>query len=317
MDEDQTNVDTEQERDQKEVFNEALQRVAAGEPLREEHYLQLTHLAGDRLGAFKGIWDRFSTAQRLSTMKRLHEHEENDLRMEFNEVYHLAMQDESPELRLAGIEATIEDKSGWLMGHLMELLERDPDVRVREKAGRALAPFVQAAELGEYDEEETDELEALLTRIIRRQQEPLAVRGAALEAAGHFTNPEVATEIDDAFRDDELRLNAIRAMGHSGEPRWLSRLLRVVEDSDPEIRLAVAAAFGEIPDQSSVPALVEMLDDEELNVRLAAIKSLGEHGGEEAREGLAYAFDDKRAEVREAATLALAEIDFYEDPLAM
>ncbi|HEX3244452.1 MAG TPA: HEAT repeat domain-containing protein [Chloroflexota bacterium] len=317
MQDDQLNIELANERDAKEVFNEALRLVATGEPLREEHYLQLTHISGDRLGAFKLIWDDFGTAERLSILKRLKEHEANDLRMEFNEVYHLAMQDDDPELRLAGLNAVIEDKSGWLFGHLMKLLESDPDVRVRERAGRALAPFAQSIELGEWEEEDADELEALLMRLVRRQQEPIGVRGAALEAAGHLSTPEVAAEIDDAFQDDALRLDAIRAMGHSGEPRWLTRLLRVVEDDDPRVRLAVATAFGEIPDQSSVPALVDMLDDEEMDVRLAAIKSLGELGGDEAREGLVYAFDDKRPEVREAATLALAELDFYEDPLSL
>jgi HEAT repeat protein len=317
MQEDQMNTDIETQRDAKEVFNEALQLVAAGEPLREEHYLQLSHIAGDRLGGFKNVWDNFDTAQRLAILKRLREHEENDLRLEFNEVYHLAMQDPDAELRLAGIDAIIEDKSGWLFGHLSKLLESDLDERVRERAGRALAPFAQSVELGEWEEEDADELEALLMRIVRRPQEPINVRGAALEAAGHLSTPEVAAEIDDAFHDDALKLDAIRAMGHSGEPRWLSRLLRVIEDDDPKIRLAVAIACGEIPDQSSVPALVDMLDNEEVDVRLAAIKSLGELGGDEAREGLVYAFDDKRAEVREAATLALAELDFYEDPLSL
>jgi HEAT repeat protein len=305
MDDDSTNTDIEQPRDSKEVFNEALHLVASGQPLTEDHYLQLSHLAGDRLEAFKLIWTKLQTDQRLSILKRFHEHEENDLRMEFNEVYHLAIQDENAEMRLTGIGSIIEDKSGWLLGLLMKLLESDPDTRVRESAARALAPFTQGVELGEWEEEDADELEALLMRIIRRQNEPTAVRGAALEAAGHLTSPDVAGEIDDAFRDDELRLNAIRAMGHSGEPRWLSRLLRVSEDPDPAIRQAMAAACGEIPDQSSVPELVDMLDDEDVSVRLAVIKSLGELGGDEAREGLVYAFDDKRAEVRESATLAV------------
>lgn len=317
MSDDLMNMDEETQRDSKEIFNEALQRVGSGDPLRVEHFLQLTHLAGDRLEGFKSVWERVPLDQRLPLVKRFRDQEANDLRMEFNEIYHLAMQSEDPELRLVGIGSVIEDKSGWLFGHLMKLLESDPDVRVRERAGRALAPFAQGVELGEWDEEDRDELEALLTRIIRRPQEPLAVRGAALEAAGHLATGEIAAEIDDAFQDEELRLDAIRAMGHSGEPRWLSRLLRVVEDPDPDIRRAAAAAFGEIPDQSSVPVLVEMLDDEAVDVRLAAIKSLGELGGDEAREGLVYAFEDKRVEVRDAATLALAELDFYDDPMSL
>ena len=87
MQDDQLHVELANERDVKEVFNEALQLVAAGEPLREEHYLQLTHIAGDKMGSFKLIWDGFGTAERQSILKRLKEHEENDLRMEFNEVY--------------------------------------------------------------------------------------------------------------------------------------------------------------------------------------------------------------------------------------
>lgn len=292
-------------RDDQEVFAEALEKIAAVESLRDEHYTQLSHLAGTRLEQFQEIWKALPEPKRLDLLNRMRAREENDLRLEFNSVYHIAIEDESPRLRLGGIASIVEDKSGWLLGRLMNILERDPDTEVRAAAGRALGPFAQDSELGEWDEEESDELEALLVRIVRRVTEPLDVRGAALESAGYISQPDVASEIDDAFGEEELRISAIIAMGHSAEPRWLSRLLRYAEDDDPDMRRAVAKACGGIPDQTSVPVLVDMLDDADLGVRLAAISSLREHGGDEAREGLFYAVEDKNAQVREAATLAM------------
>lgn len=308
---------TKDEQDPRVKFEEALERLASRDPLGDEHYAQLSNVAGSRLDEFRRRWETLSVDERLNLLRRLRGREEDDLRLDFNPVYHLAIEDQAAPLRLAGIQSTIEDKSDWLFDRLMRLADTDPDTEVRAAAARALGPFAGGVELGEWPEEEADELEALLLRLVRRDVEPLAVRGAALEAAGHLNRADVAAEIDWAFREDGLRLDAIRAMGHSGEPRWLSRLLGAAEDPDPEVRKAVAKASGEIPDYASVPALVDMLDDESVDVRLAAIAALGELGGDEAREGLFYAIEDKRPEVREAASLALAELDFYDDPLSL
>jgi HEAT repeat protein len=298
-------------------LEEALERLVARAPLGDEHYAQLSNLAGSRLDEFRRAWESLPVEERLDLVARLRAREEDDLRLDFNPIYHLAIEDREAPIRIAGIRSTIEDKSDWLFDRLMRMADKDPDTVVRATAARALGPFASGVELGEWPEEEADELEALLLRLIRRDVEPIEVRGAALESAGHLNRADVASEIDWAFREPGLRLDAIRAMGHSSEPRWLSRLLAAAEDEDPEVRKAVAQASGEIPDQASVPALVDMLDDDAVDVRLAAIAALGELGGDEAREGLFYAIEDKRPEVREAASLALAELDFYEDPLSL
>ena len=58
-----------------------------------------------------------------------------------------------------------------------------------------------------------------------------------------------------------------------------------------------------------------MLDDDDDEVQGAAINALGQIGGTEAKEALEELLTDGHERVREAVLVALAEVDFAEDPL--
>jgi HEAT repeat protein len=298
-------------------FEQALADVAAGRGSSSPHLAGLSHLVAEQLSLFAEVWKSLPEQQKLALLESLSREEHDTLRLEFNAIYHVGLSDDSPSVRRASIEATIEDDSSWLLERLLLVLvdEHDPDVRAA--AADALSPFARRAELGELPTVEAERIRQGLVEVIHRPGERRDVRANALAAVGYFSGELIRRELEAGFRDEALRLHALRGMGRSANPDWLSTIVGQLDNPDEALRLAAAAAAGEIGDEQAIPDLASLLDDPAIAVRLAAIAALGEIGGEEAREALIYALEDKRPAVREAAQAALAELDFFEDPLAM
>jgi HEAT repeat protein len=296
-------------------FEQALADVAAGRGPDSPNLSGLSHLEPDQLARFATAWQSLSEKQKLALLDALSGEEMDSLRLEFNPIYHLGMNDESGAVRRGSIEATVEDQSLWLLECLLRLVGQDDEPDVRSAAARALEPFAQRAELGELGPNDAERIRQTLVETIHRPGERLDVQAAALAAVGYFSGELIRRELEAGFRDEALRLDALRGMGHSADPVWLDSIIDTLDDEDDTLRVAAAAAAGEIGEPEVVPELVNLVDDPSIPVRLAAIESLGEIGGEQAREALIYALEDKRGSVREAAQAALAELEFFEDPL--
>ena len=155
------------------------------------------------------------------------------------------------------------------------------------------------------------------TRVLRRDDEGVGARRAALAALGYIQDARLPDEIRRALADPELRLSAIQAIGRTANPEWLGTLSKEATDADARVREETARACGEMADQRAVPLATDLLEDRVLDVRLAAIRALGQIGGEEARDALIYALEDEREAIRDAAASALAEMDADENPLAL
>jgi HEAT repeat protein len=297
-------------------FLKALQSVAGEEPMPQAEVDSLSMLEDADLDRFREVWRGLPAPARARLIRALHGAAERRLRLDFSALNRLALDDEDPRVRLAGIECTIEDRSAVLRQRLLELLRNDPQVDVREAAAEDLARFALLAELEDLDADAGRQVRTGLLEAVRRTEEPPRVRGAALAALGYFSDVAMMEELAQAFSTPELRLGAVRGMGRSADPRWTDRLMPVLGSDDQDMRLAAARALGEIEDERAVTPLVEVIDDPVLAVRLAVIESLGHIGGDEAREALMYAAEDADDAVRAAAERALEEIEEIEkDPL--
>jgi HEAT repeat protein len=296
-------------------FEQALTDTAAGRGPDSAHRDALSHLSPEQLPRFRAVWEALDERQKLALLQSLADAEYDTLRVDFNEIYHLGMVDESAEVRRTSVESTVEDDSRWLLDRLLSLVARDQEADVRAAAAAALGPFALRAELEELPRADARRVRDALIETIHRPGERIDVQAAALGSVGYFTDELVRRELEAGYRDEALRLEALRGMGRSANPVWLETLLREFDNPDDALRLAAAEAAGEIGDAAAVEGLIELIDDPALPVRLAAIAALGEIGGEEAREALVYALEDELEEVREAAEAALEEIDFFEDPL--
>lgn len=299
-------------------FEQALAEVEAGVGPTSSHLTGLSHLTREQAIQFERSWERLSVARKLALLRALSELEAASLRLEFNEVYHLGIRDEQPEVRRRAIESVVEDHSQWLLDRLLALLTDDPEPEIRVAAAAALAGSAQRAELGELSAEDAARTRATLLAALRRPGEAAAVRAEVLAAIGYFSDDEAQREVLEAYRDPSpFRLRAIEAMGHSADPAWLDTLTRELESEDDTTRQVAVRAMGEIGDEAAVTSLAELVDDPHIPVRVEAIGALGAIGGDEAREALIYALEDKRPAVREAAVAALEMLESNEDPLSL
>lgn len=305
---------TEQERAD---FDAALNAVRAESSLTRASLVGLSHLEGPDLDTFRGAWESLTAPARERLVRRLHRAATELPRLDFSAVNHLALRDPDASVRLAGVQSALEDASPDLMHRLASLAEHDPSSDVRAAAAEDLGRFALMAELEALAPEQAREVRVLLFRLLDDPEATPGVRSAALAALGYFSDGAAAERVDAGFADASLRLAAIRAMGHSADPRWTERLISMLEDEDAEVRLEAASALGEIEDERAIEPLSDLVDDQDSGVRLAAIEALGEIGGDGAREVLVYVLQDPSDRIREAAEAAIATIDAADDPLSL
>jgi HEAT repeat protein len=297
-------------------FARAMQSVADQAPMPPSEVDTLSMLEGADLGRFRAVWQGLPAGARARLIRALHTAAEQRLRLDFSALNRLGLEDADPQVRLAGVQSVIEDRSPALLLKLLALVKSDPSVEVRSAAAEDLARFTLLGELGDLDPELTARLRADLQAVARDESQAPRVRTAALAALGYFSDTDIAEELAAGFSNPDMRLGAVRGMGRSADPRWTDRLMPVLGSEDPQLRQEAARALGEIEDERALTPLIEIVDDPAREVRLAVIEALGHIGGEDAREALLYLAEASEDEIREAAEHALEVIEAAEgDPL--
>lgn len=306
-----------QDPEERKTFEAALEAIGKEEPLTVEHFDALNVLEGPDLESFNQAWSPLPAGARARVIRDLHQAAAARLRLDYSSVNRLALDDEDPNVRLAGIQAALEDRGPRLLAKLLEILARDRSGAVRRAAAEDLSRFVLLAELEDLEPTAAAELRSALLACVRRTDEDPGVRNAALGALGYLADEAVAEEMLAGFLDPVLRPGAVRAMGRSADPRWTERLMPVLGSEDPDLRVEAARALGEIEDERAVGPLTELVDDSELSVRIATVEALGLIGGEEAREALIFLLEDPHPDVRKAADQAVHGMeDEEEDPFS-
>jgi HEAT repeat protein len=297
-------------------FARAMQSVAEQGPMPQAEVDALSMLEGGDLDRFREVWQRLPAGARARLIRALQTAAMQRLRLDFSALNRLALEDADSQVRLAGVQAAIEDRAPALVVKLLELVTSDTSVDVRAAAAEDLARFTLLGELGDLDPGLTARLRARLQEVLLDASQAPRVRGSALAALGYFSDTDAAEQLAAGFSNPDLRLGAVRAMGRSADPRWTDRLMPVLGSEDPQLRQEAARALGEIEDERAVTPLVEIVDDPVTEVRLAVIQALGHIGGEDAREALLYLAEAPDDAIREAAEHALEEIEAAEgDPL--
>jgi HEAT repeat protein len=148
----------------------------------------------------------------------------------------------------------------WPAAYELSRLMSDPKVR----ADRTLAPALVKA----FQESKGDQqVRRYLALAIGRLDPPMPA-----DAETELTNA-----LDDP--DGETRISVIWALGSSGDPSVVSRLvpLYVVQDSDAGIRKMVVYALGALPGEAQVDTLRTALQDSAPDVRWNAAVALARH----------------------------------------
>ena len=295
------------------TFEESLNALAAHQRLKRSQTKQFSDLSPKQLEQFKTVWNSLPDPERINILATLKKHAEEDMLVDFDAIYEMAIEDANADVRRVAIGASVDDQSPELLSLLLKHCANDPEAIVRQAAAERLGGFAYEAEVGTLPEEDARRIESALLERVQSETEEKAVRGAALSSVGYFSTERVRVEIQRALARPELRISAVRAIGRNIDPIWNRTLEEQMGSEDPAIRREAAEAAANYED--TVETLANLVDDPELAVRLAAIRSLGEIGGAEAHDVLIYCYESSDPTMRAAAADALAEMEAAEDPL--
>jgi HEAT repeat protein len=166
----------------------------------------------------------------------------------------------SPQDYLVEIQRGGSDRR-WPAAYELSRLMADPKVR----ADRTLAPALVKA----FQESKGDaQVRRYLALAIGRLDPPLPADAIA----------DLTHALDDA--DSETRISVIWALGSSGDPAVVPRLIPLftAPDVDAGIRKMVVYALGALPGDAQIPTLKTALQDSVADVRWNAAVALARHG---------------------------------------
>ena len=267
---------------------------------------------------FEEAWPEIDAGRRVNVLDELAELAADNVDLNFDAIYKLALRDEEALVRTAALRGLYEYERRDLIPVLADLLRKDPDSTVRREAAAALGRYALAAELDQLRVEDAEAVREVLMESVEDLDEDDRVRGRAIEALGAFSGEETENLIESIYDEASLwlKVGAVDAMGRSCNETWLPLILRETENRAPEMRHAAAFAAGEIGDEAAVEQLKRMaVMDPDKEVQLAAVHALGEIGGQRAKVALKAILYEGDDGLEEAVQEAMTEIEFNEDPM--
>jgi HEAT repeat protein len=287
-------------------------------PLAASKLVGLSGMGAEEASLFTNVWQDLDERRRRWLMHELVDLGEDNVELDFDAVFSLALADPARDVRRAAVLGLAEHEGPDLIDPLIGLLDSDPDAAVRAEAALALGRYVLQAEFDALRADDAERIEGALRRTITDPTEITEVRARAIEALGARSEDWVRDLIQDAYESAErrLRISAVHAMGRSCDPAWLSAVFAELESDDAEMRYEAVSAAGAIADPEATPYLAPLLHDEDPEVQQAAVAALGQISGAGAKETLQELLAEGDDRVRDAVLAALAEVDFADDPLA-
>ena len=281
--------------------------------------LQLADLESDQVGEFKSAWPSVPEVRRRQVVESLLELSEENLELDFTDVFVTCLSDGDDEVREAATRGLSTSEDRTVIRPLVKLLMEDTSVPVRAAAAVALNNFATMAMDGKLITRDEDRIRVALLATIGREDEFLEVKRRAIETVAGLRPPGIVEIIEDAFDSGslELKQSAIYAMGQTSSEEWLPIILEEMQHESPAIRFEAANSVGLLGDEGIVPELTELLEDDDLEVRLAAVKALGVVGGPMAKRVLQACLDYDDESLEEAARAALERVEFADDPLGL
>ena len=278
----------------------------------------LSGLDRDQVVTFTETWEEMTRERRLSLITDLAELIEDNVDLDYDAIFKLALEDEDPAVRAAAIAGLHEYEGGDLIPVLAGLLLGDPESEVRAEAAVALGRYALAAEFERLHASDAAAVKAALTESVEDEDEDDIVRAKAIEALGVLSDEETRSLIENIYGEERLwlQIGAVDAMGRSCDEAWLPIVISEMTNKAPEMRQAAAFAAGEIAGEDAIEPLTQVaVHDPDRQVQLAAIHALGEIGGRVAKVALQAVIYEGDDELQDAVEEAMAEVKFKEDPL--
>jgi HEAT repeat protein len=302
------------------AFEDSLRDLADSEKrLTSQQLISFGDLSPDERREFADAWRDVETSRRLRILSDLTDLAEDNVELNFDAVFKVALEDEDSEVRVAAIQGLYEYEGADLIPKLSMLLREDPDAEVRRESAVALGRYALAAEFDRLDAEDARAVREVLTESVEDLEEDDIVRARSIEALGALSGEDTQNLIESVYEEGDnlwLRVGAVDAMGRSANEFWLPTVIKELDNPAPQMRHAAAFAAGSIGDEMAVDPLLEMAaNDPDTEVQRVAIAALGEIGGNRARvalRNLLYTGDD---DLRDDIQEALRNLEFGDDPL--
>jgi HEAT repeat protein len=278
----------------------------------------LSDLDPEDAAELAAAWGEIETNRRFNIVTELAELAQDNLELNFDAVYKVALGDEEAAVRAAALRGLFEYEGRDLIPVLADVLRQDPDAGVRRESAVALGRYALAAELEQLPQSDGAAVRGVLIESAEDLEEDERVRARAIEALGAMSGEETENLIESVYQEDSLwlKVGAVDAMGRSCNPGWLPLVMREMESGAPEMRHAAAYAAGEIGEEEAVQQLKRMaVDDPDKDVQLVAVRAIGEIGGDQAKVALKAILYEGDDSLQEAVEEAMSEIAFNDDPL--
>ena len=286
-------------------------------PVRHTSLIQLSGLSRTEVRDMMSSWNEIDANRRRELLDRMTELADDNIELDYSTLFRACLSDEDEGVRARAARSLWDSDDRTNIRPLVSLLTEDDSAEVRAAAATALGKFVEMTEEGKLIRREGRKIADALVGVIENPQEHLETRCRAIEAVAPLTSEKVHSIIEQAYRDDDIRLrqSAIYAMGRRSDSSWLPTVLRETRHVEAAIRYEAVTASGHLGDEDTVTHLINFLNDEDSQVQLAAVNSLGLIGGDLAQRALAQAMQRGDDAIKEAAEQALEAMDFDDDPL--
>ncbi len=275
-----------------------------------------SNMEPENQGRFEIAWPLIQLDRRRRVAKALVELAEDNINLDFTAAFHFMVKDQDAQVRGSAIEGLWEDESRDWLNKLLELVAKDPDENVREKAALGLSNFAYLAETGKLTDRLTKKVHDGLFEQLNSKD--LGVSRRVLEALGYFGQDEgVIRAIQEAYNNDDelLKASALKAMGRSINKRWLPEVGKEMTSAEPALRYEAATAAGEMSADELTQPVIRLVEDPDREVVLAAVWALGQIGGPESSRTLKALANGDDEVLANAATEALTELSFASNPL--
>lgn len=278
-----------------------------------QHLYRLSDMQEQETLDFHRHWSAAADDRRLEIARHMADLSEDNFVVDFSPVFANMLVDSHAPVRLAALDGLWDCEDERLVDPIIAIMLDDPIIEVKAAAARSLAHFLLMAEWGQVPGKKVKVIFQALQRIYEDPESDLIIKGAALEAMGPLSDPQVSKYITESYEGSypELQRSALFAMGSSADPKWLPLLIDEMESPYADIRAEAARAAGSIGSNESLSQLSELIHDEDEDVARAAIVALAQIGGEQANRILEDLLaDDDLAYLHDAVEEGLEESEW-------
>ena len=265
----------------------------------------------------KDYWADIPVKKKNELIKQLIILSNSDNLFSFIDLGKIGLSDSDTEVVLNSIQLCKDYQNSDLAKLLLNILETNQGITIKESAIDALGTYVY---LGELESIPTDLYKDIYITLheYAKNYDYQIIRQKALEALGYASNSEINELILDSYNngDSAWIKSAIVAMKNSADPRWEEIINRHITDPEYDIQIEAIKAVGEIGIHSTSEYLIELLENyENLDFELfsAIIWSLSQIGGKNVRDIFNYLLDNSESN-EEIMMLedALENLDFFD-----